>query len=137
MPQSDFTPDEPEFRKPPIPARRRRRDEEDDDYDREEDERRFRRNDDDGGLSTTIIPYRNAMALIAYYCGVFSLIPFLGNLLGPAALLLGILGIRYAMKNPTAKGTGHAIAGIVLGSITTLIYWGLAIVFVIVALTHK
>jgi predicted Zn finger-like uncharacterized protein len=76
---------------------------------------------------STIIPYKNGRALIAYYLGVFSLIPCVGHLLGPAALVLGVLGIRYVKANPTAKGTGHAIAGIVLGSLTTLLYWGITL----------
>src|ERR1700691_993745 len=37
----------------------------------------------------TIIPYRNAPALIAYYLGIFSLIPCVGFVLGIAALILG------------------------------------------------
>lgn len=73
----------------------------------------------DGGLST-LIPYNNPKALIAYYCGVFALIPCVGLVLGPIALTLGILGLQYVKAHPTAKGTGHAIAGIVLGAITTL-----------------
>lgn len=72
---------------------------------------------------STIIPYKNVRALIAYYLGVFSLIPCAGLVLGPAAVVLGILGLRYVKANPTAKGTGHAIAGIVLGGLTTLANW--------------
>ncbi|MBY0524094.1 MAG: DUF4190 domain-containing protein [Gemmataceae bacterium] len=72
---------------------------------------------------STLIPYTNPKALIAYYCGVFSLIPVLGAFLGPAALILGILGLRYVGANPSAKGTGHAIAGIVLGAITWPLNW--------------
>jgi predicted Zn finger-like uncharacterized protein len=93
--------------------------------------RRIRRDPADEAIST-IIPYKNARALTAYYLGVFSLIPCLGLLLGPVALVLGILGMRYVKANPTAKGTGHAIAGIVLGSLTTLANWG-GIVALIVA----
>lgn len=80
---------------------------------------------------STIIPYKNGQALIAYYLGVFSLIPCVGHLLGPAALVLGILGLRYAKAHPTAKGGGHAIAGIVLGGLTTLGYWGLTVAAVV------
>jgi hypothetical protein len=69
---------------------------------------------------STIIPYKNPKALIAYYLGVFGLIPCVGIVLGPAAIVLGILGLRYVKKYPTAKGTGHAITGIVLGSFDTL-----------------
>jgi Domain of unknown function (DUF4190) len=73
---------------------------------------------------STIIPYKNPSALAAYYCGVFSLIPVLGFLLGPIALFLGIRGLGFVKENPTAKGTGHAIAGIVLGSISSLLNYG-------------
>ena len=73
---------------------------------------------------STIIPYKNGRALAAYYLGVFSLIPCVGLLLGPAGLILGILGLRYVKAHPTAKGTGHAIAGIILGGLTTLFNWG-------------
>ena len=76
----------------------------------------------DGGISA-LIPYTNPKALIAYYLGVFGLIPCLGFLLGPAALILGILGLRFVQKHPSSKGTGHAIAGIVLGSLETLANW--------------
>jgi phage FluMu protein Com len=88
--------------------------------------RNIRRNPTDDAVST-IIPYKNGRALIAYYLGVFSFIPCVGLLLGPAALVLGILGLRYVKANPTAKGTGHAIAGVVMGTLTTLGNWGLVI----------
>jgi hypothetical protein len=119
----------------------------DDDYDDRDDDdrprRRRRRDDDDDydedyaqdNAASIIIPYKNGMALAAYYCGVFSLIPCAGGLLGPAAFILGILGLRFARKNPTAHGTGHAIAGIVLGGITGLAHIGLGVVFLIGTLT--
>jgi hypothetical protein len=101
---------------PPLPpAPRPRRPERDDGY----DENPFRKRRENDAVSS-IIPYRNGKALAAYYCGVFSLIPCLGLLLGPIALILGILGFRYVRAHPEAKGTGHAIAGIILGSLTTL-----------------
>jgi hypothetical protein len=84
----------------------------------------------------TIIPYRNGRALAAYYLGVFSLIPCLGLFLGPAAFIFGILGLRYVRANPRAKGTGHAIAGIVLGSLTTLANIGM-LLFVIIGMIYS
>jgi len=101
----------PVDRERPERVRRRRRR----DYDQENES-------SDGGIST-LIPYTNPKALIAYYLGVFGLIPCLGALLGPAALTLGILGLRLVRAHPTAKGTGHAIAGIVLGSLELLANW--------------
>jgi predicted Zn finger-like uncharacterized protein len=102
------------------------------DYDDEEMPRsrkntRNIRRDPTGDAVSTIIPYKNGRALLAYYLGVFSFIPCVGLLLGPAALILGILGMRYVKANPTAKGTGHALAGIIMGTLTTLGYWGLVI----------
>jgi len=68
----------------------------------------------DSGLSS-IVPYRNAKALFAYYCGVFSLIPCLGLPLGLAGVVLGILGLHYAARHPQAKGKVHAWVGVAVG----------------------
>jgi hypothetical protein len=107
--------------------RRPRDDRDDDDYRRRRrddyDDRDYRRRRDDdsyGGL----IPYKNPKGLLAYYFGVFSLIPCLGLALGPMALIFGFMGVSYANKNPSAKGMGHAITGIVLGAIASLANWG-------------
>ena len=72
-----------------------------------------------------IIPARNPAALVGYYLGVFSLIPLLGNLLGPAAIVLGILGLGAVRRTPGLPGKAHAITAIVLGTLTTVVYWGL------------
>jgi hypothetical protein len=61
---------------------------------------------DDGGMSS-LIPYRNARALTGYYLSFLALIPAVGVILGPIAVILGIMGIAYASKHPDAKGTGH------------------------------
>lgn len=84
-------------------------------------------------LADHIIPAKNPLALSAYYCGVFALIPGVGNLLGPAAIVLGVLGLRAQRENPNLPGKGHAIAGIVLGSLTSLVYWGLVLALVATA----
>jgi hypothetical protein len=110
------------------PRRRRRRYDDDDDDD-DIDLSRIRRNDPTGGL----IPYRNPRALIAYYLGVFSLIPCVGAALGPAALILGILGLRYVKQNESAGGTAHAIVGIVLGGLTTLAHVGVVVLIIVAA----
>ena len=106
-----------------------------DDEERDRPRRRRRprtpdvRRDDDG--VSTIIPYKNGMALAAYYVGVFSLIPCVALILGPLGIIFGIIGLRRVNANPELKGTGHAIAGIVLGSITSLANYGfIAVVLV-------
>jgi hypothetical protein len=70
------------------------------------------------------IPYKNPKGLIAYYLGLFSFIPCFGLLLGPAGIILGIMGLRYSKAHPEARGAGHAIAGIVLGAIGSLGNYG-------------
>lgn len=121
------------------PVRRLRRpepddDEEDDDY--EEDDTVAR-----------IIPYQNAMALIGYYCAMFSLIPaviyplvliefldiqgaldmlywifpVVGNVLGGIGLLLGAIGFAQSRRRRKAHGGGHAIFAFVVGMLTVLI----------------
>jgi hypothetical protein len=118
---------EPERARP-----RRRRDDDDED----DDDLDVRRRDEDNPVSF-FVPYKNPKGLIAYYFGVFALIPGVGNLLGPAALVLGILGIRYANAHPTAKGKGHAIAGVVLGIMTILAYWIFPIVMILIAIASS
>jgi hypothetical protein len=71
-----------------------------------------------------VIPYRNPAALFAYYCAVFSVIPCIALLLGPAAVILGIAGIVYRNKHPNSRGTAHAWVGIILGGLTTLLNYG-------------
>jgi hypothetical protein len=99
--------------------RRRRRDDDDDDL-----SRRIR---DEGDATGGLIPYKNPKALISYYCGVFSLIPCLGLILGPIALVLGLLGLSYKKQHPTAGGTAHAVVGIVLGSLVLLGHLGVIV----------
>ena len=86
---------------------------------------------------STVIPYKNPKALIAYYLGIFGLIPCLGLILGPAAIVLGILGLRYKAKYPEAKGTAHAIVGLVLGSLEALGNWGVILAVLLTALIKK
>jgi hypothetical protein len=101
--------------KRPRPRSRPRHDD-DDEFDDEETD-----------VVGTLIPYKNGLALGAYYCGVFGLIPILGIILGPSAIVLGILGLRYSRKNPKAKGGGHAITGIILGGLSTVGHIGIGV----------
>jgi hypothetical protein len=121
---------------------RRHEDYDDDDDDRPRRPRRRPRDDDDddddddegstaGEAASIIVPYRNGMALGAYYCGIFGLIPFLGVILGPIAFILGILGLLYKRNHPKAHGTGHAFAGIILAPLDlaatiALVVWFMA-----------
>ena len=132
MAEDDFQADPPEQK--PKNVRRSRPapppDEDEEDYDAP---RRVRRKD----AVETLIPYKNPKGLTAYYLGVFALIPCLGLLLGPAAFILGILGLRYSKQHPTAGGAGHAIAGIVLGTLVVLGHIGVVLFFVLLGILNK
>ncbi|MER3466537.1 MAG: hypothetical protein C4340_05290, partial [Armatimonadota bacterium] len=62
-----------------------------------------------------VVPTRNGAALVAYYCGVFSLVCFIGIILAPVAIIAGFKGIHAHNQDATRRGLFHAIAGIVLG----------------------
>jgi hypothetical protein len=85
------------------------------------------------GTLDRLIPTRNAKALIAYYLGVFGLVPCFSPLLSPAAIILGILGLKECKRDPNLPGRGHAITGIVLGSIMTF----LVVAIVVIALVAR
>ena len=73
-------------------------------------------------LISRVIPYKNTQALAAYYCAVFALIPCVGIILGFVALVLGILGLKYAKAHPEAHGKVHAWIGIILGGLCGIGY---------------
>ena len=109
---------------------RRRRPRLRDEYD-EDDLRR-----DDGGLNT-IIPYRNPKALVGYYVSIFSLIPCAGLLLGPTAIVFGFLGIKHRNRRRSDGGLAHAITALVLGGLTSLANWGIAVILAVTILMKK
>ena len=91
----------------------------------------------DTGTDATggIIPYKNPKALIAYYCGVASLIGVvlwgIGLAISLPALIFGIAGLRAHKRDPRIRGVGHAWAGIILGGVFTLLHLGLILFLVI------
>ena len=93
--------------------------------------RRIRRDDGDDGGMNSLIPYKNPKALIAYYLGVFALIPCFGIPLGIGSIVMGVMGLKYRKTHATAGGTGHAWAGIILGSFSLLGHLAVVIFFVV------
>ena len=77
---------------------------------------------DDGGDETvaTLIPYKNPGALIAYYLGLFSCIPFIGLPMAIVAIVLAVKGFKAVRLNPKAHGTAHAWVGIICGTLGLL-----------------
>jgi len=83
----------------------------------------------------TVIPYRNPMALAAYYMGIFSIIPLIGIFLGAAAFICGILGLRHASKHEGAHGRAHAVIGIGCGGLFFLLYTVGTIAIIVAAMS--
>ena len=80
-----------------------------------------------------VIPYKNPKALLAYYLGIMSGIPFIGLPFGIASFVLGIQGLQARRKNPVIKGSIHAGIGIGCGLIFTLLWTTLIVVLIFVA----
>jgi len=89
-----------------------------------------------GDSTGGVIPYKNPHALTAYYCGLFSIIPFLGFILACIALPCGISGLKARKKNPVIRGAIHAWIGIIGGSISLLVHLFIA-VGIVLAITSQ
>jgi hypothetical protein len=70
-------------------------------------------------LLTSRVP-ANRTAVIAYRCAAYGLLPGIGLLLGPLAILFGIVGYRRFKAAPASRGASHSVAAIVLGSMELL-----------------
>jgi hypothetical protein len=111
-----------------VRPKRRRQKNDRDDEDEDDDDRN--ESDATGGL----IPYKNPKALMAYYAGIFSFfLPVVG---GVIAFVLGIMGLKYASKNPKARGQVHAGVGIGCGLLTFL-FWSFMGVIIVIGILNK
>jgi uncharacterized protein YqgC (DUF456 family) len=90
----------------------------------------------EGDATGGIIPYKNPAALIAYYLGIFSILPCIGILLAVPALILGIIGLQQRNKNPAIKGSVHAWIGIVMGGLMTVL-WSVCIGLMVFAAARQ
>ena len=85
--------------------------------------RRRRNNEASAAPLTNWTTCPNRAALSGYRCSVYALIPFLGLVLGPVAVTLGIIGLRRARRDPNLQGTGFASAAIIVGAFTAIANW--------------
>jgi hypothetical protein len=90
----------------------------------------------DGALAS-IIPTSNPPSLVSYYCGVFSLTVCPGFILGPIAIISGVKALNRIKAQPGLKGRGHALTGIITGSIGSLLGFALLILIVGLFATHR
>lgn len=79
----------------------------------------------------TWVPFANPPACVAYACGLLGLVPVLGLLLGPIAVVCGIVGLRRYHRDHTVRGRGHSlIVGIGMGTTEFIVnVVGLALVW--------
>ena len=79
---------------------------------------------EEGDSTGGLIPYLNGPALIAYYCGLFSLLAcipiFIFLPLPVIAVVCGVKGLKRAKAEPRVRGQVHAWIGIIFGSICGL-----------------
>jgi hypothetical protein len=64
---------------------------------------------EEGDATGGLIPYKNPPALVAYYLGLFGLIPALGFILALAAVPLGIYGLKQRKQRPIIRGGGSCV----------------------------
>jgi len=92
---------------------------------------------DAGNGINAIIPYKNIRALVAYYLGVFSVIPFIGIVFGICGFILGVGGLAFKRKHPSAGGAVHAWIGIILGGIFGAGWLIATILMIVAAVKHR
>lgn len=69
----------------------------------------------------------------AYACGLVSLVPCLGAVLGPIAVIYGLKGLADISSDPASGGKGRAKSGIWFGSLACVINFGLPALFYVLA----
>ncbi len=82
--------------------------------------RKPRRPRDESEVFGSFVPWKNPTAVYSYGVGLAALTPVLGLVLGPIAILLGLIGFVHRRLRPKVHGTNFAVAGIVLGLLNTL-----------------
>ena len=81
---------------------------------------------DDAGMRMLLPVGRSFWAIAAGYCGLLSLLCWI---LGPAAILCGVMALRDMKLHPERHGMGRVWTGFILGGIGTLIlcFYGLTV----------
>lgn len=111
-----------------MPARTRTRPDDQDDYEDPID--RYRPRDDDGPRPKKK-KSTNANANVSYSLGLTSLIPCVGAVLGPVAVVFAFLGLAQANRYPEGGGKGRAKSGLWFGLLGCFINYGLPAIFVV------
>jgi hypothetical protein len=70
---------------------------------------------------------QNALALFAWRCANYALVPVAGLLFGPLAFCLGALSYRRNQEDPIVSGNAHATASMLLGGLALVTNWAGAV----------
>lgn len=81
---------------------------------------------------TKLMPTQNPSSLWGYYSGIISMLPLLGAVAVPIALIMSARGLKAYNANPEIYGKAHAITGLITGTIGLVIN-GLILVAMVAA----
>src|SRR2546421_7451514 len=95
--------------------------------------RKSRKRDPNGGWNVPYLEHacvHAPQAARAYSWSIYSMVPVLGLLLGPLAILLGWLALRRGRSIPEFRGRALCVAAMIIGALVTLTQWsGLWLMF--------
>jgi hypothetical protein len=86
--------------------------------------RRIEVEESDTPFSAQALDSRGRAAVRAYLVSLYALIPFLGLLLGPLAMALGLGAFLRGRREPDFKGGSLCKAAMLLGFLLTVTQWG-------------
>ena len=76
-----------------------------------------RRKDDRSEVPVSFLPAGNVNARRGYLCALVGLVPGLGVLFGPLAIVFGAIGLRAARRDEQQRGYGHAYVSRLAGAV--------------------
>jgi hypothetical protein len=86
--------------------------------------RRVAIEESDTPFSAQSLDSRGRAAVRAYLVSLYAMIPFLGLLLGPLAIVLGWAALRRGRREPVFRGASLCKAAMLLGFLLTVTQWG-------------
>ena len=85
-----------------------------------------RKRDPNGGWNVPYLEHASTHApgaARAYSWSIYSMVPLVGLLLGPLAILLGWVALRRGRSIPEFRGRALCIAAMIIGALVSLTQW--------------
>lgn len=118
-----------------MPPTTRRRPDPQTDYEDPVD-RLYRRSTGSRGGGKKPAKRPNPLASISYVVGLIGLVPCLGAVLGPVAMLLGMFGLVQASR-PDVGGKGQAKSGLWFGLLACVVNYGIPLILYVIVLSLR